>query len=88
MKSANLYTRDQKVRFLMDDALFGDSLNARVKAVTSLSRNYGLNAIPIIEQIAGIIPATYEEFRVFCFKTIDKIRDQAGRGEKLAGLWF
>ena len=81
MKTANLYTKNQKIRFLVDDALFSDSSSARIRAVNELSRDYGQEAVPIIEDIARTIPATDEAFKVFCISVLSRTKAQTGLDE-------
>jgi hypothetical protein len=71
-----LFTRDQKLRYLVDDAIFSESLNTRIKAVNQMIVNYGLNAIPVIEQILDILPVTDKEFKTLCKNMVDKVRGQ------------
>jgi hypothetical protein len=76
MIAKKLYTRDQNRRFLVDDAIFSDSLAARIRAVNQLGRDYGLSVIPVIEDIIKTLPATDEEFKAFCINVIRKVEDQ------------
>jgi hypothetical protein len=73
---SSIYTRDQNLKFSVDDALFSDSRAARTRAVNQLARDYGLLAIPVIEDIIRSVPASDEEFRAFCAYVIRKIGDQ------------
>lgn len=80
-KMLKIYTPDQKARFLVDDALFSDSSNARIRAVNQLAEDYGARAIPIIKDIIMTVPATDEVFRTFCSNAISKINEQEQRME-------
>jgi hypothetical protein len=84
MKTANLYTKDQNMGFLVDDALFSDSTSARIRAVNQLWRDYGLSALPIIEEIVQTLPLTDDVFRAFCVNVTSKIRAQVEREKRHA----
>ena len=72
------FTIDQNLKFLVDDALFSDSLNARMRAVNQIAREYGMGGVPTIErEIIGLLPPTDETFRVFCLNVIEKIKDES-----------
>jgi len=76
MKSMDLYTKDQYLGFLVDDALFSDSPSARVRAINQLAREYGPISVPIIEDIVKTLPVTDDIFRAFCVNVIIKTKDQ------------
>jgi len=84
MKTANLYTRNQNIGFLVDDALFSDSSSARIRAITQLSRDYRFEAIPIIEEIVKTLPSTDQAFRTICTNVIDKLKEQTDHSERVA----
>gem|GEM_PF-2295204 len=69
-------TRDQHIRFLIDQALFSDSPSARTRAVTQLARRYREIAIPTIEEIIATLPNTDQEFRAYCTNLIARIKKQ------------
>jgi hypothetical protein len=85
MKTAKLYTKDQTIGFLVDEALFSDSTSARIRAITKLSRE-GSKAIPIIEGIIKILPVTDKEFRTYCIGVIAKIKEHKVHPNRAAGL--
>jgi hypothetical protein len=75
MKEVKFYTREQNLRFLIDDALFSDSKSARLSAVKELARDYGTRAIPAIQDIIKTLPESDQEFMTFCATIIAKIRE-------------
>ena len=85
MKTANLYTRNQNIGFLVDGVLFSDSLSTKIRAITQLSRDHELDAIPIIEEIVKTLPSTDRAFRTIYTNVIDKLKEQMGHGERVAG---
>ncbi|HKZ62096.1 MAG TPA: hypothetical protein VJZ68_06760 [Nitrososphaera sp.] len=87
METAKFYTRDQNLRFLVDDALFSDSSSARIRAVNQIVRDSGFRAIAVIEEIVKTVPATDEEFRAFCINVIGKIEEQEARTEANEREW-
>jgi hypothetical protein len=75
MESANpLYTEDQKLGFLIDDALFSDSQSARVRAINQISAKYGSKSIPILEEIVKTLPSTDDVFRSICLNVINRMK--------------
>jgi hypothetical protein len=88
MLKGDLYTKDQKTRILMDNALFSDSFNLRASAVAQLATDYRLEAIPIIQEIIRNLPSTDEKLLAFCTNVIGKIREQVGSPcKRLVGIW-
>jgi hypothetical protein len=85
MKEVKLYTREQNLRFLIDDALFSDSKSARTSAVKELARDYKTRAIPVIQDIIKTLPENDQEFMTFCANIIAKIREEDQRNEISAG---
>ena len=76
MEVSKLYTRDQNIKFLADDAIFAESKHLRTKAINQLARDYGMMAIPVIHEIASTLPAKEEEFILFCVNTISKLKEE------------
>ena len=64
---------DSTTRYLMDDALFGDVLTVRVRAVNQLCKLHGTSTIPILQQIVSTLTITDGHFKTFCSNTIKKL---------------
>jgi len=70
------FTKDQNLRFLVDDALFSDAVSVRVRAINQLARDYGVMAIPVIEDIIKILPVTEDVFRTFCANVLNDLKEE------------
>lgn len=77
-----LYTRDQNLRFLVDDALFSDSSAARIRAINQIAKDYGIMAIPVIQDIINTLSPTDEVFSAFCINILHKIKDEERGGSE------
>jgi hypothetical protein len=68
-----LFTEDQKIKFLIDEAIFSDSFAARTRAVNEISAYPG-RAFDVINEIIESIPSGDSVFRTFCLNAITKLR--------------
>jgi hypothetical protein len=68
-----LFTEDQKIKFLIDEAIFSDSFAARTRAVNEISA-YPERAFDVINGILESIPAGDSVFRTFCLNAVTKLR--------------
>lgn len=69
-----LFTDEQEIKILIDQAIFSDSMAARTRAVNQLTLNYGSKARPALKEILESIPAGEAGFRTFCLSAIGKLR--------------
>lgn len=69
----NLLTAEQHMKLLRDQALFGDSSNARYKAVDELVEKYGIQAMPYVMELIESNSSPYDSFRYYCVKAGEKI---------------
>ena len=74
-----LFTEEQDIKILIDQAKFSDSMAARTRAVNQLALNYGTKAIPALKEIVESIPASDEGFKAFCASAIGRIRQSEDR---------
>lgn len=68
-----LFTEDQSIKFLVDEAIFSDSLTSRTRAVNQIAL-HGDKALPAIKAVLDSIPASDERFKAFCLNMITKIQ--------------
>jgi hypothetical protein len=74
-----LFTEEQDIKILVDQAIFSDSMAARTRAVNQLALNYGMKAMPALKDILGSIPSGEDVFRAFCVNAISKLRQSEER---------
>jgi hypothetical protein len=68
-----LFTDEQDIKILTDQAIFSDSMAARTRAVNQLALNYRMKAMPALKEILGSIPSSEEIFKAFCVNAIAKV---------------
>jgi hypothetical protein len=68
-----LFTEEQDIKILVDQAIFSDSMAARTRAVNQLALNYGMKAMPALKDILSSIPSGEDVFRAFCVNAISKL---------------
>lgn len=68
-----LFTTDQKIKFLIDEAIFSDSFAARTRAINEIT-TYPDKAFDVMNEILESIPASDGVFRTFCLNAITKLR--------------
>lgn len=69
-----LFTDEQDIKILIDQAIFSDSMAARTRAVNQLALNYGSKAMPALKEILESIPAGDKGFKNFCLSAIGKLQ--------------
>jgi hypothetical protein len=75
-----LFTDEQDIKILIDQAIFSDSTAARTRAVNQLSLKYGPKALPALKEIVDAIPASDKAFKSFCLAATGKLRLSQERG--------
>ena len=75
-----LFTEEQDIKILIDQAIFSDSMAARTRAVNQLALNYGMKAMPALNDILNSIPSGEEVFKAFCVNAISKLWQSEERG--------
>jgi hypothetical protein len=68
-----LFTEEQDIKILVDQAIFSDSMAARTRAVNQLTLNYGMKAMPALKDILSSIPSSEDAFKAFCVNAISKL---------------
>ncbi|HXG05797.1 MAG TPA: hypothetical protein VNI77_00540 [Nitrososphaera sp.] len=75
-----IFTEDQDITFLKDDAIFSDTFNARRRAVDELARRYKKRAIPAIREIicasSAITGQDNEIFQKYCRLLIEELLEK------------
>ena len=69
-----LFTDEQDIKILRDQAIFSDSMAARTRAVNELALKYGAKAIAALEEILQTIPSNESTFKAICTTTLVKLR--------------
>ena len=68
-----LFTEEQDIKILTDQAIFSDSMAARTRAVNQLTLAYGMKAMPALKDILSTIPLGEDVFKAFCVNAIAKL---------------
>ena len=74
-----LFTDEQDIKLLTDQAIFSDSMAARTRAVNQLALNYRMKAMPALKEILNSIPSSEEMFKAFCVNAIAKVWQSEGK---------
>jgi hypothetical protein len=69
-------TKDQIMKILKDEALFGVSLTAKIRSVRELAETYGLAAVPLLLEILDTLPNNNDGLKTICLKSIAKIKEE------------
>lgn len=69
----NFFTQDQVMKILRDEAIFSATDHSRTRAVNQLVQRYGVEALPVINDILNSLVVSDREFKRFCLAVIERI---------------
>ena len=64
------------MKILRDEAIFSVTDHSRTRAVNQLVQRYGVEALPVINDILNSLVNSDHEFRRFCLAIIERIETE------------